>query len=147
MRRCVRSKKTTTCSKHQHCPVDLSRTPLNSARETSFLSFKYFCRLLDAAGAQAFFFTSAELLGKQHNTNLEPPARVTSIALYHKCINTDWKHLEKSKCKQSSDWLLQSPESSRECSKSQRDEECLTCKDVELQRQHLHICRPQMATV
>lgn len=141
VRKCVWSKKTiTTCSKHQHYPVDLSCTPFNSARETSFLSFKCFCWLHEAAGGQSFFFTSAELLGKQHNMNLEPPAILISIALYHKCIHSNWRHLENSKCKQSSGWLLQSPGHGGEYSLSVwSDEHCLPRKGVELHIQVEHL--------
>lgn len=61
--------------------------------------------------------SSSPLLCFQENStkvNPEPPAILTSIALYHKCIHADWKHVENSKSKQSSDWLPQSPGAGRD---------------------------------
>lgn len=53
-------------------------------------------------------WSSEVTLSYSHNINQQPPAILISVALYHKCIHTHGKHLRNSKCKQSTDWLLQS---------------------------------------
>lgn len=109
------------------------------SRRNKYLKFEIFLQAAWNSGGVTL--SSSPLLSFWENgayINLEPPAILTSIALYHKCIRTDWKHFENLKCKQSGDWLLQSPGPSGEYglsvwSRSPSDEEYLTCKDVELQ--------------
>lgn len=106
-----------------------------------------FCRLPEAEGqVRVSFFNAAELLGKENNINLEPPAILTSVAPYQKFIQTDWKHPANSNCKQC--WLLQSPGHSGEYAflrKSPSDTQCVAYKLSFCIHFFSYICSPQTA--
>lgn len=73
--------------KRQREPVGLSRAPLNSARETSFLSFISVCGLLEAAGGVRLSFSPLRRFGEkeaEHKPGIRQPCRV-SIVRHREC--------------------------------------------------------------
>lgn len=73
--------------KRQHEPVGLSRAPLNSAGETSFLSFISVCGLLEAAGGVRLSFSPLRRFGEkeaEHKPGIRQPCR-DSIVRYREC--------------------------------------------------------------